>query len=143
MSLKESLDTLTKEFVAGIMEVVRGASLVELTNDGVREVRPREVGPTATRVKSGRLPRRSMEEIDRTVGKIAALLKGAKGGLRSEQIRNALKLDSRELPRVIKRGIETKAIAILSGHKRSTTYGLGREKLAKAKKSATKKPAKK
>jgi hypothetical protein len=50
-----------------------------------------------------------------------ALLKSKKAGLRSEQIRDALKLDRREMPRVLKAGLAKKAIRA-KGKKRATVY---------------------
>ena len=64
---------------------------------------------------------RSLEDIAKTLASIVALLKGKKAGLRSEQIRAALKLDKREMPRVLKMGLAKKAIRS-KGQKRSTTY---------------------
>lgn len=95
---------------------------------------------------SKRLPRRSAEEIDAVVGKIITLLKRSKEGLRAEDIRKELRLDVRELPRVIRTALADKKIAILSGEKRSTTYGVKKAKKSsapkKAKKSAPKKAKK-
>jgi len=70
---------------------------------------------------SGRLARRSPEEIARTLDKIHGLLKGKKAGMRSEEIRDALKLDVREMPRVLKEGLAKKKLKS-RGQKRATTY---------------------
>jgi len=69
----------------------------------------------------GRLPRRSPADIAKALGTIVALLKGKKAGLRSEQIRDALKLDKRELPRVLGEGLKTKRLKS-KGQKRATVY---------------------
>jgi hypothetical protein len=82
------------------------------------------VGPVPRRGgarKSGRLQRRSAEEIKATLDKIHGLLKGKKEGLRAEQIRAALKLDVREMPRVLKEGLASKKLSS-KGQKRATTY---------------------
>jgi hypothetical protein len=76
---------------------------------------------TPVRRPSGRLPRRSPAEIAKALGTIVALLKGKKAGLRSEQIRDALKLDKRELPRVLGEGLKTKKLKS-KGQKRATVY---------------------
>jgi Fic family protein len=55
------------------------------------------------------------------LGTIVTLLKGKKAGLRSEQIRAALKLDVREVPRVLKEGLAKKRLRS-KGQKRATTY---------------------
>jgi hypothetical protein len=44
-----------------------------------------------------------------------------KDGLRAEEIRTALKLDVREVPRVLKEGLKTKKLKA-KGQKRATTY---------------------
>jgi Fic family protein len=77
--------------------------------------------PVAKKGKGGRLARRSPAEIARTLGTIVTLLKGKKAGLRSEEIRKVLKLDVREVPRVLKEGLAKKAIKS-KGQKRATVY---------------------
>jgi hypothetical protein len=52
------------------------------------------------------------------------LLKSKKAGMRSEEIRRALQLDKRELPRVLKEGLAKKALKS-KGQKRATTYAAG------------------
>jgi hypothetical protein len=71
--------------------------------------------------KSARLARRSPEEIKKALASVVGLLKGKKGGLRSEQIQSALKLSKRELLSPIDMGLETKAIK-KKGERRATTY---------------------
>jgi Fic family protein len=48
-------------------------------------------------------------------------VKAKKTGLRSEEIRRALKLDVREVPRVLKEGLTKKKLRS-KGQKRATTY---------------------
>jgi hypothetical protein len=84
-------------------------------------------GPGVARAKPGkpgRLPRRTPEQINRQVDQVAKLLVDKPVGLRAEAIRDALGLDTRELPRILKEGIAAGKFAILRGHKRSTTYGV-------------------
>ena len=71
--------------------------------------------------RGGRLPRRSAEDIKAALDSVHGLLKSSKGGLRAEQIRAALKLDVREMPRVLKEGLATKKLTS-KGQKRATTY---------------------
>ena len=76
---------------------------------------------TAKTRKTGRLARRSPAEIAAVLGKIVGLVKGTKEGLRAEQIRVKLKMEAKEMPRILKEGLATKALRS-KGHKRSTVY---------------------
>ena len=71
--------------------------------------------------KSGGLHRRSTEEIAAALDEVVGLVRKHKDGLRAEDIRAALKLDRREVPRVLKEGIMTKKLKA-KGRKRATTY---------------------
>ena len=77
--------------------------------------------PTAKPAKPGRLPRRSAEDIAAALGQVLALVKKNKDGLRAEEIRASLGLESKELPRVLKEGIATRKLRT-KGQKRATTY---------------------
>ncbi|MGH7295483.1 MAG: hypothetical protein ACRELB_11145, partial [Polyangiaceae bacterium] len=63
--------------------------------------------------------RRGPEDIARTLGLVIAALKT--GPLRAEEIQKLLKLDKRELPRVLQEGLATKKLK-KKGEKRATTY---------------------
>jgi len=76
--------------------------------------------PAVARSRS-RLQRRSPEQIKKALASIVVLLKGKKGGLRSEQIQSALKLSKRELLSPIDMGLASKAIK-KKGERRATTY---------------------
>jgi hypothetical protein len=52
---------------------------------------------------------------------VVILVRKNKEGLRSEQIRKALKLDVREVPRILKQGLATKKLKS-KGQKRATVY---------------------
>jgi hypothetical protein len=52
---------------------------------------------------------------------VVALVKTKKDGLRAEQIRAALKMQSKEMPRVLVEGLSTKKL-VSKGQKRATTY---------------------
>ena len=137
-SLRSALDSLANSFAGAVLDAIKGASLQELLAESGGATAPRR-GPgrprgavakaTATAPvavvraakPSGRLPRRSPEEIARTLDKIHGLLKGKKAGMRSEEIREALKLDVREMPRVLKEGLAKKKLKS-RGQKRATTY---------------------
>jgi hypothetical protein len=71
--------------------------------------------------KSGRLPRRSAEGIAKALDQVIALVKKHKDGLRAEQIREQLKMQSKEMPRVLKEGVSKKKLKS-KGQKRATTY---------------------
>ena len=75
----------------------------------------------AKRGKGGRLARRSPADIARTLDAIVILVRKTKTGMRSEEIRKALKLDVREVPRVLKEGLAKKKLRS-KGQKRATTY---------------------
>jgi hypothetical protein len=136
-SLRSTLDSLASNFASAVLDAIRGASLDELVAEGGGASRrgpgrPRgssatKAVPTSSRASiparkpKGRLPRRSPAEIAKTLGTIVTLLKSKKAGLRSEQIRAALKLDVREVPRVLKEGLAKKKLRS-KGQKRATTY---------------------
>jgi hypothetical protein len=140
-SLRTALDALASHFASSVLDAIRGASLEELMAEGggggVRRGpgRPRgssKPAPRATRAaapprpaptksKAGRLARRAPEDIAKTLTSIVSLLKTKKAGLRSEQLRAALKLDKREMPRVLGDGLKSKKLKS-RGQKRATTY---------------------
>ena len=100
---------------------------------------------------SGRLPRRSAEEVEAVIAKVAKFLAGKPDGVGAGEIREKLNIDKRELPRVIKQGVKSGVLRIVSGQKRSTMYGAGKGKPAsktkarpakRTAKRATTKPAK-
>jgi hypothetical protein len=142
MSLKESFAVLTNSFVDGILAAVHDATFADLASFAVsaslrptgsmsvmvnsREMKiPLYDGPVSAKKstrKSGRLTRRTPEQIADAVNTVATLLRNHPAGLRSEQIRAELGMDVRELPRVLKEGIADRTLRVLSGQKRSTLY---------------------
>jgi hypothetical protein len=135
-TLKSRLDSLASSFASDVVRAIQGASLEELMSEvggGIKrpagQPRARRAAPAASGVatsvarsaKAGRLPRRSAEDIKAALDKVHGLLKASKAGLRSEQIRAALRLDKREVPRILKEGLATKKLTS-KGHKRATTY---------------------
>ena len=165
MNIKETLknkfaeilaDTIQPAFAQAAEELVDALAelslrdLVDLSEGGGGGEKTSRKSAAAGRTKgsSTRLPRRSAEEIEAAADKVVSLLRTKKNGMRAEEIRSKLKMDVRELPRVIKAALASKKIAVLSGAKRSTTYGIKAAKAAtkKAKPAAKKakaKPAKK
>lgn len=132
MSLRSQLNELAAHFADAIVNAIRSSSLEELLAQTAGGGGPRR-GPgrpralaTATEPKprgrrSGRLPRRSAEEIAAELDRVVGLVKKSKAGLRAEEIRSALKMQSKEMPRILKEGLATKLLKS-KGQKRATTY---------------------
>ncbi len=132
MSLRSQLNELAAHFADAIVNAIRGSSLEELlaqtggsVGSGRGRGRPRGLAvatePKARGRRSGRLPRRSAEEIAAELDRIVGLVKKSKAGLRAEEIRAALKMQSKEMPRILKEGLATKVLKS-KGQKRATTY---------------------
>src|SRR5580658_7452070 len=131
MSLRSQLNELAANFADAIVNAIRGSSLEELLAQSGGS--PQRRGPgrprgTAAAAESkprgrraGRLPRRSTEEIAAELEKIVGLVKKSKAGLRAEEIRAALKMQPKEMPRILKEGLATKVLKS-KGQKRATTY---------------------
>jgi hypothetical protein len=132
-SLHSTLNDLASSFADSILATIRSASLDELVQPieqarvggrSNRAIPPAAVGAAAKRpagTRTGRLQRRSPEEIAHALGQIVALVKKHKAGLRAEQIRSELGLQAKEMPRVLKDGLSSKALRS-KGQKRATTY---------------------
>jgi hypothetical protein len=132
MPLRSSLNALAASFANAVLDAIRGASLEELlaeSGGGARRPSGRPSarskpastsGPRSAR-KPGRLKRRSGADIAKALDQVIALVKTKKDGLRAEQIRAALKMQSKEMPRVLKEGLAKKKLRS-KGQKRSTTY---------------------
>jgi uncharacterized protein YejL (UPF0352 family) len=144
-TLRTQLQDLARSFADQVIGAIRGSSLQELLSPGASEVgrarrarhdtpkafasaraaRNAVVEATAASARpvrsSGRLPRRSADEIEATLGKIVALLKKHKDGMRAEAIRTTLAMQAKEMPRILKEGLATKKLTS-KGQKRATTY---------------------
>ena len=130
-NLRSRLSDLASSFADSVVAAIRSSSLEELIGEsGPRPKAPRtetalkttpKPAARAARTPSGRLPRRSSEDIAAELAKIVALVKNHKDGLRAEQIRTELGLQAKELPRVLKEGLSTKMLRS-KGQKRATTY---------------------
>jgi hypothetical protein len=134
-TLRSTLHDLANSFASSVLQAIRGASLEELLGEaggGARRGpgRPPKstAGATASTTprgrKPGRLARRSPEQIAKALDQVIALVKSKKDGLRAEQIRAALKMQSKEMPRVLQEGLAKKKLKA-KGQKRATTYFLG------------------
>lgn len=138
-NIQSQIQVLARHFVDQVVEVLRGASLRDLVSHEVgaggavsngRPVRsaatlaPAAPSPMPARQaarSTGRLPRRSADEIQVALDKIVSLLKKHKDGLRAEEIRSNLGMLSKEMPRILKEGLSTKKLTS-KGQKRATTY---------------------
>jgi hypothetical protein len=129
-SLRSALNDLASNFAASVLNAIQGASLEDLLGEAVGARRgpgrPRRTpsmgGGKPTRApRTGRLKRRSPEDIALALDQVVALVKKHKGGLRAEQIRAQLGMQAKEMPRVLKEGLSTKKLKS-KGQKRSTTY---------------------
>jgi hypothetical protein len=131
-SLQSTLNSLAVSFADSILQAIRGASLDELVqSNGKNRLNGRSsqteaATPSGTGAKkpsqgSGRLPRRSAQDIAKVASQIVSLVKKHKGGLRAEQIRSELGLQPKEMPRILKEGLANKLLKS-KGQKRATTY---------------------
>ena len=132
-SLRSSIDAAAAVFTSAVLAAIRGASLEELLaqtgGDGRRAARPAAASPTrptrparpARARKAGRLQRRSADDIVKALEQVVALVKKSKAGLRAEQIRAQLGMQSKEMPRILKEGVAKKHLRT-RGQKRATTY---------------------
>lgn len=120
--LQKTLESHALELANAIVDALKGASLEELvTMTGQRRTPSGRPAPMAPTKKGGRLPRRSLKDIATTLGSIRSLLSQHPQGLRAEQIRAELNLDSREMARPLTAGLRSGALK-KTGQKRATTY---------------------
>jgi hypothetical protein len=128
-TLRSQLDSLAASFANAVVEAIRSASLQELVSTEGRAVAAASRGAAAPVAKAtvakttrtGRLKRRSSEDIGQVLDQVIALVKKSKEGLRAEQIRTELNLQAKELPRVLKEGLASRRLR-KSGQKRATVY---------------------
>jgi hypothetical protein len=127
-TLRSQLDSLAAAFANAVVDAIRGASLHELVATDGRGGAGRTAGlapvakATGTKTtRTGRLKRRSSEDIGQVLDQVVSLVKKNKEGLRAEQIRQELNLQAKELPRVLKEGLSSKKLR-KSGQKRATVY---------------------
>jgi hypothetical protein len=126
MSLKKTIESMAEAFADGLLRAIRDASLEDLLV--ASEVRPagtprvKEGGaPKARRPRAGRRVRRSPNQIAAVTASLVAALKGAKDGMRSEELQKALSVDKKTIVRPIADALEAKVIR-KTGQKRATRY---------------------
>jgi len=131
-NLQSQLHDMASSFAEAVLHAIRSASLQELLHPASGNARNARVGASAGLPKpdggspdhrrpSRRLARRSSEDIAKQLGRVVTLVKAHKAGLRAEQIRSKLGMQSKEMPRVLKEGLTNKALKS-KGQKRATTY---------------------
>jgi hypothetical protein len=167
MSLQEKLQSIAMTFAASILDAVQSVPLSEVAGEAAGAGRAREHMSNGTsrvheappsrrgdvrhsasqRVaapqkpsKPARLARRTADQIAKMVDDVVAVLTTEGRGLRAESIRKLLKMEARELPRILKQGVASKKLRILSGEKRTTTYGAVGDKPPRATKAKEAKP---
>lgn len=121
-NLRSQLDSLAQDFASSILAAIRSASLEDLLDGrrGRAAAAAAAVGSLKKGAK-GRLARRSSADIAKTLDRVVGVVKKSKDGMRAEDIRKALSLDVREMPRVLKEGLAKKKLRA-KGQKRATTY---------------------
>lgn len=136
-NLRNTIESLATQFASSILDALRSASIDELADiagrsGGARRGRParaesESAAPSAAprrKGRGGRLNRRSAGDIGRMVESIVDLLAKSGEGLRAEQIREALNVEAKELPRPLAEALSAGRIT-KTGQKRATTYFAG------------------
>jgi hypothetical protein len=124
--LQSQLHDMASSFVEAVLQAVRSVPLQELQRSASTNARNETVGapvgaPNRRSRSSRRLARRSSEDIEKQLARVVTLVKAQKAGLRAEQIRAKLGMQSKEMPRVLKEGLTNKALKS-KGQRRATTY---------------------
>jgi hypothetical protein len=137
-SLQSKLTELAQAFAGSVLAAVRSVSLDELLA-GTHRARPethvvngakapveesapkRPAARPRAAASTGRLPRRSADDIAAALDQVVVLVKKHREGLRAEQIRTELRMQAKEMPRVLKEGLAKKKLKA-KGQKRATTY---------------------
>ena len=123
---ESTVQSLSAEFARAVV-----AALGSMTLDEIAAVRASAGGPpVATAAPAAKAPskpakrapvRRTPEDLDAAVKAIVGALRGAKGGLSSEQIQKALGMAAKDMPRPISKALAAKVIR-KRGSKRATRY---------------------
>jgi len=130
-TLRSTLNTLATNLASNIVDIIRSSSLEELLGErggppGRVPGRPPKsmsngVAKPSRATTTGRLPRRSAEEIAAALDQIVGLVRKHNEGLRAEEIRIKLGMQAKAMPRLLKEGLATKKLKA-KGRKRATTY---------------------
>ncbi len=153
-NLRQTIETLATHFASSVLSALRSASIDELVDVAGATVRrgpgrprstpaPEGSSPPATRRRgAGRLGRRTAGDISRMIESIVGVLQQKGTGLRAEQIREALGVEAKELPRPLAEALSSGRIT-KSGQRRATTYFAGGGDGAAAPKRRGRKPGSK
>ena len=144
-NLRNTIESLASQFASSVLDALRSASIDELADVAGRgaagrrgpgrpraessegAAAPRSGAPGArgaARGRGGRLGRRTQNDIARMVESIVDVLAKNASGLRSEQIREALGVEAKELPRPLAEALSSGRVT-KTGQKRATTYFAG------------------
>lgn len=135
-SLRSAIESLASDFAKNILGILRGMSIDQIVGEtklgahrrrATQEVPAAKGGTTRKRGAKGRLARRSAEDLASVSSNIVALLGEHPKGLRSEEMKEKLGLDARELARPLADALRSGAVS-KRGQKRATTYFLGGRK---------------
>jgi len=127
MSIERRIAALAEQFAKDVLAELKGTNLDDLVHAlaGATRAAPRAAASAprglTRKAKGGRLPRRSPADLQALLDKIGAALKH--GSLRAEEIQKTLGVDRKELPAVLKLGLDSKTL-VKKGQKRATTYSL-------------------
>ena len=129
-NLRTTISRLANDFAQEVLDAIRRASLDEILDETGRggrlrglleDGRRRGPGRPPCRGRGGRLRRRSSDDLAKLADAIVQLLEKHPEGLRAEQIRDALNVQAKELPRPLADALAAKKIS-KKGQKRATTY---------------------
>jgi hypothetical protein len=143
-NLRNTIESLASQFASSVLEALRSASIDELadvagrgnaprrspgrpraeSSDSSATAAPARRGAAGGRGRGGRLGRRTQDDITLMVESIVDILAKNGGGLRSEQIRSALGVEAKELPRPLAEALSSGRVT-KTGQKRATTYFAG------------------
>lgn len=142
MTLRSKIESLASDFTNGILAAIRECSLEELMDGQKLSRAPAtdRADKPARAKSSGRLARRSAEDIEKAANDIVALVKMHKDGMRAEEIRKELGIDKREWMRPLQAALDSKRLK-KQGEKRATVYMVAGSTGATSSKPAKKKPA--
>jgi uncharacterized sporulation protein YeaH/YhbH (DUF444 family) len=131
--LRTTIHELAQAFADSLLDAIRRAPVGEISGPERPAARPR-AGRTTASAKAKAVPasiakpstsrrpkRRSPKDIAGALAQVVAVVKKSKGGMRAEQIRSALGMLPKEMPRVLHEGLAKKALR-KKGQKRATTY---------------------
>ena len=127
-ALRSKIEALASSFAEDVLVALRSASFEEIAGlGGARRGPGRPAGTRRGpgRPAGGKRRRRSMNDIVAALDAVVKAVGASSKGLRAEQIRDKLGLQSKELPRVLKEGLATKRLS-KKGEKRATTYFAGK-----------------